>query len=269
MKGIVLYSIVPVRTEAREGAEQETQLLFGELVTIVEEQERWLRIENEVDGETGWVDRKMITPLQDDEYEACRKAIAETTAMVAMPMAYAVSQHNQQTIPLTAGTRLPHFEAPAGAGQPARFEVLGVPFAIEPSMVLPAPLSLSRDSLLSVTRFFLNTPYLWGGKNALGIDCSGFTQVIFSLLGIRLPRNASQQALEGCEVESLEKAEAGDLCFFGHDSKVTHVGILLTADTLIHCSGRVKVEKIDPQGIVSSETGEHTHRLLTIRRLST
>ena len=60
MKAIALHSVVPVRTEAREGAEQSTQMLFGELCTIVEQKPRWNRVKLESDGQEGWVDSKMI-----------------------------------------------------------------------------------------------------------------------------------------------------------------------------------------------------------------
>jgi hypothetical protein len=79
-------------------------------------------------------------------------------------MAYAVSENNGQTIPLTAGTRLIKYD------ETGRFEVLGVGFRIDPSMVARHPLELNPQNLLQAVRFFLNVPYLWGGKNAMGLD---------------------------------------------------------------------------------------------------
>ena len=285
MKGISLHSVVPVRTEAREGAEMSTQMLFAERCEILEEQARWYRIRLCQDGQEGWVDKKMLTPLSAEEEQ---KLPAEPTAMVFMPMAYAVSENNGQTIPLTAGTRLCNYKD-------GRFELLGVGFRIDPSMVLTAPLPMDEPHLLQAVRFFLNIPYLWGGKNAMGMDCSGFTQVVLSLFGKHLLRNASQQATQGTEVNRLEDAQAGDLAFFckpqtnhannenngnngnnennGAHAPITHVGILIDKQRIIHCSGRVKVEKIDATGIFSIEQadakhpqGQYTHQLLSIRR---
>lgn len=285
MKGISLHSVVPVRTEARETAEMSTQILFAEQCEILAEQARWYQVRLCQDGQEGWVDKKMLTPLSAEEEQ---KLPAEATAMVLMPMAYAVSENNGQTIPLTAGTRLCNYKD-------GRFELLGVGFRIDPSMVLTAPLPLDEPHLLQAVRFFLNIPYLWGGKNAMGMDCSGFTQVVLSLFGKHLLRNASQQAMQGTEISRLEDAQAGDLAFFckpqtnhanhannekndnnannGAPAPITHVGILIDKQRIVHCSGRVKVEKIDATGIFSIEQadaqhpqGQYTHQLLSIRR---
>lgn len=286
MKAISLHSVVPVRAEAREGSEQNTQMLFGELCEIIAKGEglteaqsdRWRYVRLESDGQEGWVDAKMIAPIGGKDYTAYKKAYAQA-ATVVFPMAYAVSENNGQTIPLTAGTRLTHYQSPVSheAGT-ARFEVLGVGFRIEPSMVAVQPLELNQTNLLQTVRFFLNTPYLWGGKNAMGMDCSGFTQVIMSLFGRHLLRNASEQAAQGRRITDLNRAQAGDLAFFGHNepgqtgnsqqpTAVTHVGIVIDSERVIHCSGRVKVEKLDSTGIYSAEQGDYTHHLICIRRI--
>lgn len=270
MVGIALHSVIPVRAEARESAEQNTQMLFGELCQIMDDKNpKWTCVRLENDGQEGWVDAKMITPMSDAEYRAHKQAL-QSAATVVFPMTYAVSENNGQTIPLTASTKLTNY-------QNGRFEVLGVGFRIDPNMVSTQPLELNEQNLQQAVRFFLNVPYLWGGKNALGMDCSGFTQVIMSLFGKSLPRNASEQATQGQPVSNLRHAQAGDLAFFDHeDGKISHVGILLSSlntkpstlnCTLVHCSGRVKVENLDETGIMNTETGTHSHHLVSLRRL--
>jgi len=259
VRAIVLYSVVPVREEPKETAAQQTQLLFAQMVTVLEQQPRWLFIRNDEDGQRGWVDRKMLTLLTEEEQTELAKA--DVQAMVKMPMAYAISRNNGQTLPLCAGTRLPNYKE-------GQFELLGVVFGIDPQMVAEQPELLTQDNLLQVVRFFLNTPYLWGGKNALGMDCSGFSQIILSIFGRALARNASEQVLQGVAVASLKEAQAGDLAFFDHqDGKISHVGIVIDPTRVVHCSGRVKVEQLDDTGIWSVECGNtYTHHLAGIRR---
>ena len=290
MKAVSLHSVVPVRTEASETSEQITQMLFGEICTIEEQKTRWIRVKLALDGQMGWVDAKMIATLSTDEYKSYSAAL-KAAAYVAFPMAYAVSENNGQTIPLTAGTRLTNYHN-------GDFEVLGVGFRIDAGMVLTKPLEMTQPNLLQSVRFFLNVPYLWGGKNALGMDCSGFTQTILSLFGHKIPRNASEQVTQGRLISRLSSSKAGDLAFFCHyeeaatqeitsnlkqqstetnaiaRQKITHVGILIDSERIIHCSGRIKIEKIDTTGIFSVEQsdtahpdGQYTHRLLSIRRL--
>ena len=274
MYAIVLHSVVPVRREPSEGAEQETQLLFGELCEVIESLPRWYKVRNEADGEEGYVDYKMITLMSDEEHEACAAAVKSSTARVMLPMTYAVSGNNGQTIPLTLGTKLPNYKD-------GEFEVLGVKFRIDKAAVAEKALQLNAQTLMQVLRFMLNTPYLWGGKNALGLDCSGLTQTVMSLFGISLPRNASQQVKCGEEVKSLQEAQAGDLVFFDHndpssdnteannckgDTHISHVGLLLDSERVIHCSGRVKIEHIDERGIYGAEQKLYTHHLAAIRR---
>lgn len=292
MKGIALHSIIPLRVKPAEEAEQETQMLFGEMCEVIVESEsesqtrgNWTHIRLDDDGEEGYVDTKMLSILTDEQATELAK-IYETGdfGRVVMPMAYAVSENNGQTIPLTAGTKLPQYKD-------GQFTLLGVTFRIDPQMVAEKPLTFNETNMLNTLRFFINTPYLWGGKNALGIDCSGFSQTIYSLFGIQLPRMARQQiesplptspcrggdGLKGREAEGLKEialseAQCGDLAFFDHadedptKTKIIHVGILLDKERIIHASGRVKIEKIDEHGIYSNELGRYTHHLAGIRR---
>jgi cell wall-associated NlpC family hydrolase len=94
-------------------------------------------------------------------------------------------------------------------------------------MPLRAP---TADDLIATAEAFLGVPYLWGGTTALGIDCSGYVQQVYRLNGIRLDRDADQQAMEG---RPVEEARAGDLLFFG-DARVTHVGLAIGDGTFLN-----------------------------------
>ncbi len=97
-------------------------------------------------------------------------------------------------------------------------------------------------------------------------DCSGLTQNIYRALGVNLPRNASQQVLEGQQVEWQDR-RVGDLAFYTTNSdKITHVGILLSNDQIIHAHGRVRIDHFDITGIYNAEQDKYTHKHYSIKR---
>jgi cell wall-associated NlpC family hydrolase len=113
----------------------------------------------------------------------------------------------------------------------------------------------------------LNSTYLWGGRSVFGIDCSGFTQSVFKFLNVHLLRDAQQQATQGELVAFLQQAHCGDLAFFDDgEGHIIHVGILLNAHEIIHAAGKVRIDKIDNQGIIEADTGQRTQRLRIIKR---
>ena len=125
-----------------------------------------------------------------------------------------------------------------------------------------------KSKIITTALRFLNSPYLWGGRTPLGIDCSGFTQMVYRLQGIDLPRDAYQQSEVGTTLSFIEESEAGDLAFFDdQEGKITHVGIMLEDNHIIHASGKVRIDRIDQQGIFNKETGKHTHKLRLIKSI--
>ena len=140
-----------------------------------------------------------------------------------------------------------------------KFEVFFIPF--QPG------LNPSADALIVTALFFQNAPYLWGGRTLFGIDCSGFSQIVFKLNGIKLNRDAWQQAEQGAVVDFLPEAKSGDLAFFDNaEGRIIHVGIMLGTNKIIHASGKVRVDTIDNQGIYNAEMGRYTHKLRIIKR---
>jgi cell wall-associated NlpC family hydrolase len=132
----------------------------------------------------------------------------------------------------------------------------------------PSKHQVQPQSLLDMAYLYLNTPYLWGGKSVFGIDCSGFTQSVFRWFQIPILRDAAQQATQGEGVGFLQEARAGDLAFFDNpEGRIIHVGILLNDQEVIHASGKVRIDKIDNQGIINVDTGARTHQLRIIKRM--
>lgn len=165
-----------------------------------------------------------------------------------------------------------------GLNNPDTFSVDVLKWSNEMSIWMPAGavdpdgrnLEASPNSIVVNAMKFIGTPYLWGGRTAMGIDCSGFTQIIFKIHGLKIKRDAYQQILEGAEVDFLENAQNGDLAFFDNqEGKVTHVGIVFIENAqtkIIHASGHVRVDKLDHQGIFNSDFNKYTHNLKAIRR---
>ena len=92
---------------------------------------------------------------------------------------------------------------------------------------------------------------------------------MFKLNDIRLSRDAWQQAEQGIVVDFLQEVKPGDLAFFDNDEgKITHVGIMLNENEIIHASSKVRVDTIDNQGIFNAELGRYTHKLRIIKRVS-
>ncbi|NBC83155.1 MAG: SH3 domain-containing protein [Bacteroidetes bacterium] len=251
--GLATESMVPVRAEATEKSEMMHQLLFGETVTINHQQDNWLRIKIISDSYEGWVDAKMITYIED----AYRKLWHENKLLVVQKE-LALMHLNGTVYTIYAGSEM--------ATNEKLLNRIG--FKTYNNVSENAPFSLN-NFIEKITSIYLNTPYLWGGRTPYGIDCSGFTQVAFKLAGIGIPRDASQQAIapNGKEVISLTDSHSGDLAFFDNkEGNITHVGILLGSNKIMHASGRVRIDSIDHYGIYNDDKGIYTHGLRLIRR---
>ena len=268
---VACCTVIPVRQEPSEGSEQLTQLLFGEVCEVLDCLPRWTKIRSTLDGQEGWVDFKMLSPAS--HLSPLTSHLPAT--VVATPMAIATDMETGEELMLTLGTRLLNYAH-------GTFEVLNKKYLIAPTCV-SQPISNSpsgrpiggtpsnNHSVCAIAQTLLNAPYLWGGKNAMGMDCSGFTQVVYAATGVNLLRNAREQITQGEVVASLADAQPGDLAFFDHadrDPKATnisHVGLLLSPTEIIHCSGCVHIDTIDEQGIHLPD-GELTHHLVQIKR---
>jgi len=250
--GITELSVIPVRTEPNERSEMTTQVLFGETFQILEETVKWSYIKLTHDNYLGWIDNKGVTIISDEHFESIKKRpVAITSQLYNI-----VYNDKKEQLVLPPGCTLPHFDHK------------------EKTSIINNKIYYFKDyiqnetDITSLSERYLNCPYLWGGKNPFGIDCSGLVQVIYKIKGISMPRDAHQQVNEGTTVNFISEIKSGDLAFFDDDEgNIIHVGIITNKNKVIHASGKVRIDVIDQQGIFDTELRKYTHKLRVIKRL--
>tara|TARA_B110000908_G_scaffold157852_1_gene198354 strand:+ start:153 stop:917 length:765 start_codon:yes stop_codon:yes gene_type:complete len=250
--GISNLSIVPMRNEAADQAEMVNQILFGEHFKVLENRKKWSRIRLAHDSYEGWVCNKQWIEIEEDIYKQLDKEVATITTDI---LDIITKDHHQ---PIVIGSVLPSYKSGHALINNEMYQFDG----------LTTPGFVKKEKLVENSLMYLNAPYLWGGRSPLGIDCSGFTQMVYRLQGVNLPRDAYQQAEAGTTLSFVEESEPGDLAFFdNNEGKITHVGIILEDNHIIHASGKVRIDRIDQQGIFNTELGAHTHKLRLIKSI--
>ena len=254
--GICQVVLSPGRAEPRDQSEIEMQLVFGDLVYILEVQKNWTKIKMTKFKYSCWVDTKHIDKLEEDEFNQIYSQKEVRVHDISASMKEVITN---QVTHLVKGCLLPNFDSGFTSFGNQRFEFFGN---------TNHTCTTSKQEIAQTALEYLNAPYLWGGTSPFGIDCSGLTQMCYALHGIQLPRDAKEQALVGETVDFLAEAEPGDLVYFDNqEGVITHVGILLENNKLIHASGKVRIDKVDHEGIYREDCEKYTHKLRIIKKL--
>jgi len=256
--GVCNLSLVPLRTEPSDKSEMCSQLLFGDHFILIEITDKWSRILTAFDEYEGWIDNKQYTQVSQTAFDGLNNfnSILGTEVFHSI-----VKSDSNSVLKLLAGSTIPHSVDGFFYLGETRYKLDGT--SIDPTK------SEFRSGVRDAAMFYLDAPYLWGGRSIFGIDCSGFTQVVFKQFGIRLKRDAWQQAEQGELLGFIQESRAGDLAFFDNeDGRITHVGIMLNDKQIIHASGRVRIDSIDTQGIYNAELNRYTHKLRIVKRFS-
>jgi len=252
MFGICNLAIVPIRLESNHRSEMVSELLFGEHFEIVETIKGWVKIKLHFDKYEGWIDEKQFHPISENEFGL----LSAREMILNADLIEYISGKDNLLFPIPLGASLSFIDVPQINTAEFSFEGLKI------SGKNP------KSEILKTAFMYLNTPYLWGGKTPFGIDCSGFVQMVYKLNGHQLFRDANQQATQGEVLSFIEEAEAGDLAFFDNEEgKITHVGILMNDNYIIHAHGKVRIDRLDHLGIMNVDTKRHTHKLRVIKKI--
>lgn len=246
--GICHLSIVPVRTLPDDSTEMVSQLLYGEHFKVLESRKKWSRIRVAYDSYEGWVSNNQITLVEEEVY-------SELDTLHEPQLASDIISHacteDGMLLPLLMGSMisatkiLQHtFEGNAIHGQHP------------------------KSQLVDTALLYLKAPYQWGGKTPFGIDCSGFTQMVYKINGYHLKRDAEQQSKQGEPLSFIEESEPGDLAFFdNNEGIIDHVGIILKDNYIIHAHGHVRIDRLDHTGIFNAGEKLYTHKLRVIKKV--
>ena len=253
MKGrITTYlTVCPIRAKPDDKSELVSQILFGECAEVIDKHKGdWIKVRMEYDAYEGWTDKKLFIPATDS---------MPGPPALSLDLFQNVFSDDASTW-ITIGAELPRFD-----GMTTYIE--GRKFRFSGQAVFPDQMNPDSESIEKIARKMINVPYLWGGRTPAGVDCSGFTQLVFKCVGIKLNRDSGQQAMQGSSVDFVSTAQTGDLAFFTKETEqISHVGIVLSDGNIIHASGKVRIDSIDHYGIFNRDIQEYTHRLRIIKR---
>lgn len=245
--GICNLSIVPLRSEPADTSELVSQVLYGDYFKVLEQRKSWSKIRLGFDKYEGWVDNKQYVEITVEQYEALHLE----APILSKDLVEFVEDVNQQLYAIPLGSSLN-----------------GLPLLKHTHDGAVINEIKPKQNIIETAFMYLNAPYLWGGKTPFGIDCSGFTQMVYKLNGYKLLRDASQQSTQGEPLSFIEESEPGDLAFFdNNEGQIVHVGIIMKDNYIIHAHGKVRIDRIDHSGIYNHEKRMHTHKLRVIKKI--
>ena len=246
--GICHLSVVPVRLIPDDVGEMVSQLLYGEHFKILEERKSWSKIRMHFDSCEGWVLNTQIFPFELAEYE--KIGTSEDVKSAADLISF-VSSKKGELLPIVLGSSV-HVT-----------EILKHTF--EGTFLKNKQV---KSNLIQTALLYLNAPFLWGGRTPFGLDCSGFTQITYKINGYRLKRTSLEQSAQGEALSFIEESEPGDLAFFDNkEGVIDHVGIVMENNYIIHCHGKVRIDRLDHTGIFNTDSSRYTHQLRVIKKI--
>ena len=250
--GRVKNSVANLRSMPKHSSELATQALMGHPLKVLKQEGEWYLVQT-TDKYISWIDQGGLTLNSKKEYS---KFLNGEKIIYLRPFGNVYSQNNsdESVSDITFGGILEK------TGQNDEFYHVLLPngelgeLKKGESRLYKEWLNSENPEITENSLSYLGYPYLWGGTSSKGVDCSGFTKMIYFAQKKTLPRDASQQVTDGTLIDdngNFEKLVPGDLLFFGskrgfgQPDKVVHVGMWLGDSKYIHSSGNVHISSMD------------------------
>ena len=255
--GVANHSVINLRTEPNYAAEMSSQALLGMPVLILEESNGWYRIQTS-DNYIAWTEKSSISAynkLQMNNWTTDRKIVfwSDYGSSYEKP-----NVNSQRVSDLTMGNVLKYIKS-SGKFIQVEYPDNRIAYILKSDCKdfnqWINSSNPTRSELAATAQKLMGIPYLWGGTSLKGMDCSGFTKMIYYIHGIIIQRDASQQARWGVLIDTentFDNIEVGDLLFFGKKMKagqkesITHVGLYLGNRRFIDAAGNISLNSFNP-----------------------
>ncbi len=272
--GIACLSVASARALPDHKAELGTQVWMGGLVQLLQRTTNnlWYRVTT-ADGYSAWLEKGTFVRCTREEADAWTNspllivtALEDVIRQQAEPDAEPVSDVVVADLVKPLGRRGDWVQVQLPDGRKGFLPAN----SIEDYRQWQTKREPTVDNIERTGRQLLGRPYLWGGDSPKGLDCSGFTRLVFYLNGVELPHNAGLQSQQGAPIpldEALSQLRKGDLLFFGRPERggqperIFHVGIYLGDKLFLQASERVQISSLDPSSPIRDE-----HRIRTLLR---
>jgi len=243
----VIAPALPLRREPRFDSRLDTEGLFGETVTVFDESEGWAWVQLTRDGYVGYMPSEGLT-----------HAIFTPTHRIATLRTYVFPQPDSKSPPLALLSLNARVAVTGADGKFLEIENGGFVYA---SHVAPA--NEKVEDFVAVAEAFIGTPYLWGGRTSVGLDCSGLVQLAAEAAGFVVPRDADMQAAEAGQLLEDPHLSRGDLVFWEG-----HVGIMTSDADFLHANAHHMAVELEPFAEARGRIKAVGFDVLCVRRLA-
>jgi SH3-like domain-containing protein len=270
--GISTLSVASAREKPEHMAEMGTQVLLGYPVELLQQKANWFLVRSQ-DGYQAWLEDGTFVRRTRAEVESWQHGPLAIVTVHETILREKPERNAAPVCDVVLGdllTTISKQDDWAQAGLPDGRSGWLLTTEIESYDTWLKSRKPAPENIEATARSLMGRPYLWGGNSPKGLDCSGFTQLVFRMNGVELKRNSREQSKEGVDIAidpEFKKLRKGDLLFFGRRAsekgpeRVIHVGIYLQDKLFIHSSERVQINSLDPNSPIRDE-----HRIRTLVR---